>query len=148
MTCHEYILGLPKSSFGFFLKMFQKNPGASQVAPQVAHGKRIACQAGDQGSIHGSGRSSEERNDNLLQYSCLRNPMDEGVWQATVHGVTKSWTQLVTKQQQQQYITHYYIIISQYSTLYCVMSHYNMILSHYYEQRNTQFTSIHQDAVR
>ena len=31
MTCHEYILGLPKSSFGFFLKMLQKNLGASQV---------------------------------------------------------------------------------------------------------------------
>ena len=29
---------------------------------------------------------------NPLQYSCLENPMDGGVWQATVHGVTKSWT--------------------------------------------------------
>ena len=90
MTCHEYILGLPKSSFGFFLKMFQKNLGASQVA----HRKRTAYQAGDQGSIHGSGRSSEERNGNSFQYSCLRNPVDEGVWWATVHGVTKSRTQL------------------------------------------------------
>ena len=27
-----------------------------------------------------------------LQYSCLENPMDRGAWQATVHGVTKSWT--------------------------------------------------------
>ena len=30
----------------------------------------------------------------LLQYSCLENPMDRGAWQATVHGVAKSWTQL------------------------------------------------------
>ena len=30
----------------------------------------------------------------LLQYSCLENPMDRGVWWATVHGVAKSWTQL------------------------------------------------------
>ena len=33
-----------------------------------------------------------EGSDNLLQYSCLRNPMDKGVWQVTVHGVTKSRT--------------------------------------------------------
>ena len=35
-----------------------------------------------------------EGNGNPLQYSCLDNPMDREVWQATVHGVTKSWTQL------------------------------------------------------
>ena len=33
-------------------------------------------------------------NDNLFQYSCLENPMDRGVWQATVHGIAKSWTLL------------------------------------------------------
>ena len=31
-------------------------------------------------------------NGNPLQYSCLENPMDRGAWQATVHGVPKSWT--------------------------------------------------------
>ena len=31
----------------------------------------------------------EKENGNPLQYSCLENPMDRGVWQATVHGVTK-----------------------------------------------------------
>ena len=36
----------------------------------------------------------EEENDSLLQYSCLENPMDRGAWQATVHGVEKSWTRL------------------------------------------------------
>ena len=35
-----------------------------------------------------------EGNGNPLQYSCLENPMDRGAWQATVHGVTKSWTRL------------------------------------------------------
>ena len=35
-----------------------------------------------------------EENGNPLQYSCLRNPMDRGAWQAAVHGVAKSWTQL------------------------------------------------------
>ena len=41
-------------------------------------------------SIPGSGRSPGEGNGNPLQYSCLENPMDRGVWQATVHRVTKS----------------------------------------------------------
>ena len=39
--------------------------------------------------IHGLERSPGVGNDNP-QYSCLRNPMDRGVWRATVHGVTKS----------------------------------------------------------
>ena len=43
-------------------------------------------------SIPGLGRSSEEGNGNPLQYSCLGSSMDGGAWQATVHGVTKSWT--------------------------------------------------------
>ena len=42
----------------------------------------------------GSGRCPGEGNGFPLQYSCLKNPMDRGAWQATVHGVTKSWTQL------------------------------------------------------
>ena len=33
-------------------------------------------------------------NGNPLQYSCLENPMDREAWQATVHGVAKSWTRL------------------------------------------------------
>ena len=50
--------------------------------------------AGDLGSIPGSGRSSGEGNGNPLQYSCLQNPMDGGARWATVHGVTKSQTRL------------------------------------------------------
>ena len=52
--------------------------------------KESACKEGDPGSIPGSGRSPGEGNDNPFQYSCLKNPMDRGAWQATVHGVTKS----------------------------------------------------------
>ena len=48
----------------------------------------------DAGSIPESGRSLGVGNGNLLQYSCLGNPMDRGVWWATVHGVTKSLIQL------------------------------------------------------
>ena len=50
--------------------------------------------AGDMGSIPGSGRSPGEGNGNPLQYSCLGNSRDTGAWQATVHGVAKSQTQL------------------------------------------------------
>ena len=56
--------------------------------------KESACSVGDPGSIAGSGRSPGEGNGNPLQYSCLENPMDGGAWQATVHRVTKSQTQL------------------------------------------------------
>ena len=51
-------------------------------------GKEFSRQAGDVGSIPGSGRSSREGNGNPLQYSCLGNPTDRGVWWwATVLGV-------------------------------------------------------------
>ena len=62
--------------------------------PGGSEGKASACNVGDLGSIPGSGRSPGEGNGNLLQYSCLENSMDWGAWEATVHGVVKSWTQL------------------------------------------------------
>ena len=56
---------------------------------------REFCNAGDLCSIPGSGRSPGGRNGNSLQCSCLGDPMDRGAWRATVHGVTKSRTQLI-----------------------------------------------------
>ena len=53
-----------------------------------------ARNTGDLGLIPGSGIVPGEGNGYPLQYSCLENPMDRGVWQAAVHGVTKSQTQL------------------------------------------------------
>jgi len=53
-----------------------------------------AGDAGDWGLISGSGRSPAEKNGNPFQYSCLENPRDRGAWQATVHRVAKSQTQL------------------------------------------------------
>ena len=53
-----------------------------------------ACNAGDPGSVPGSGRSPGEGNGNPLQFSCLENLMDGEAWWATVHGVAKSRTQL------------------------------------------------------
>ena len=55
-------------------------------------GKESACNAGDLGSIPGSGRSAGEGIGYSLQYSGLENSMDRRAWQAIVHGVTKSWT--------------------------------------------------------
>jgi len=59
--------------------------------------KESVCNAGDPGSIPGSGRSPGEENGNPLQYSCLENPMDRGGWQATVHGVARVKHDLATK---------------------------------------------------
>ena len=69
---------------------------ASLVAQVV---NESACNPGDAGLTPGSGRPPGEGNGNLLQYSCLRNPMDRGVWQVTVYGVVKVRQDLVTKQQ-------------------------------------------------
>ena len=48
-------------------------------------GKESACNAGDPGSICGSGRFPREENDYPLQFSCLGNPMHRGAWQDTVN---------------------------------------------------------------
>ena len=62
--------------------------------PGGLDGKESTCSVGDRGLIPGLGRSPGERNGNQLQYSCLENPRDKGIWLATAHGVTKSWTRL------------------------------------------------------
>ena len=57
--------------------------------------KTLPANAGDvrdAGSIPGLGRFPGEGNGDLLQYSCLKNSMDRGAWQATDHGATKSQT--------------------------------------------------------
>ena len=59
-----------------------------------SEGKESACDAGDPDSIPGLGRSHGEGNGNPFQYSCLKNSMGRGAWQVTIHGITKSWTQL------------------------------------------------------
>jgi len=67
---------------------------ASQVALGVNNPLANAVDLRDTGSIPGSGRSPEGGNGNPLQFSCLENVMDKGAWQATVHWVTQSQTQL------------------------------------------------------
>ena len=56
--------------------------------------KNPPANVGDAGSIPGSGRSPGGGHDNTLQYSCLENLMDREAWQATIHRITKSHTQL------------------------------------------------------
>ena len=62
--------------------------------PDGSDDKESACNAGDLGLIPGLGRSHSEENSYPLQYSGLENSMDSRGWQAMVHGVAKSWTQL------------------------------------------------------
>ena len=52
--------------------------------------KNLTANVGDEDLIPESGRPPGEGNGNLLQYSCLGNPMDRGAWQVSVHGVPKS----------------------------------------------------------
>ena len=59
--------------------------------PGGSDGKMSACNAGDLGSVPGSGKSPGEGNGYPFQYSCLESSMDRGAWQAIVHGVIKSW---------------------------------------------------------
>ena len=75
---------------------FRDNNPVSPVTgfPGGSDGEESACNAGDASSISGSGISPRERNGNPFQYSCPENFMGRGVWQAAVHGVTKSQTQL------------------------------------------------------
>ena len=62
--------------------------------------KNLPADVGDTGDTHsipGSARDPGEGNRNQLQYSCLENPMDRGVWRAIVHGAAKSQIQLSTQ---------------------------------------------------
>ena len=65
-------------------------PGGSVVKNLPAN----TGNAGDTGSIPGSGRSPGGGNGNPLQYSCLEIPMNRGDWWVSVHGVAKSQTRL------------------------------------------------------
>ena len=59
--------------------------------------KPSAYNAGDPGSVPGSGRSAGEGNGNPFQYSCLGKPIDREAWRATVHGVERVGHNLATK---------------------------------------------------
>ena len=73
----------------FSLSMYKTHQGF----PGVSAIKNSPANAGDVGSIPGSGRTPGKGKGNPLEYSCLGNPMERGAWRAVVHVVTKSWTQ-------------------------------------------------------
>ena len=75
--------------------------------PGGSDSKESACNIGDPGSISELGRSPGEGNGNPLQYPCLGNPMVRGVWQATVHGVTRVRHDLATKDIHTHHIARY-----------------------------------------
>ena len=92
---------------------------ASQL---VLVAKNPPASAGDvrnMGSIPGSGRSPEGGYGNLVQYSCLENPMDRGAWWAAVHRIASSWTLL------KWLSMHTYVHIYRH-ILFCILSHYGL----------------------
>ena len=86
--CHIFLLFTLHSQD--FLKLL--NYKLSKGFPGGSDSKESARNAGDQGSIPGSGKATGGGNGNPPHYSCLKNAMDRRPWQATVHGVKKSWT--------------------------------------------------------
>ena len=78
--------------FCIFYNLYTPNflgASASQVVLVVKTPPANAGGVRDTGSIPGSGRSPGGGHGNPLQYSCLENPMDRGVWSATLHGVAE-----------------------------------------------------------
>ena len=75
----------------------QENLELPLIPPSASYGLPLWHSGKEQGkeqSIPGLGRTPGEGNGNPFQYSCLESSMDRGAWWATVHGVTKSQTQL------------------------------------------------------
>ena len=78
----ESVQGLNENLLGF--------PGGPSGKEPPANARDVR----DTGWIPGLGSSPGAGHSNPLEYSYLENPMDRRTWQATVHGNTKSWTQL------------------------------------------------------
>ena len=72
----------------------QTRLSSSSRLPWWLSSKESACNAENLSLVPGLGRSPGGGHGNPLQYSCLENPMDRGAWQAVVHWVSQSWTQL------------------------------------------------------
>ena len=95
---HRGYLKKPKQKSGYLVLAYDMILGF----PRSSFAKESACSAGDLGLIPELGRSSGERNGNPLQYSCLENPMDRGIWQAIVHGVTEVRHDIMTKERERE----------------------------------------------
>ena len=93
VRCLSVLIIICASIFQYF-KHHTYMCGYIQDFPDGSDSKESACNTGDMGSTPGLKRSPGEAKSYPLQYSCLDNSMGRGAWQAAVHGVTKSWTQL------------------------------------------------------
>ena len=83
--------------------------------PGGSDGQESACNAGDPGSIPGSGRAPGEGNGSPLQYSCLENPMDRGAWwlqSIRLQRVGHDWNDLECTHAHQPYTRCFSLIIS------------------------------------
>ena len=101
--------------------------------------KNPPANAADSSLIIVLGRSPGEGNGYLLQYSCLDNSIDRRVWRATVHGVTKSQTQLSNSQTQTHIYIHTYTHTYEYITyIYIHIYIYTNISIHIPTYINTQ----------
>ena len=78
----------------FVSSLLHSVTAAHRGFPGGSDGKEPTCHVGATGSIPRLGRFPGKGHGNPLQYPCLEKPIDRGAWWATVHGVTKSWTQL------------------------------------------------------
>ena len=86
-----YICSVVKSCLTIYIYIYSYILGF----PEGSDGKESAYNAGNPSLIPGSGRSSGGSHGNPPQYSCLENSINRGAWWATVHELTKSWTQLI-----------------------------------------------------
>ena len=77
----------------FYFDLLIHKIGASEVVLVVNNPPANAGDVEDMGLIPGSGRSPRGRHGSPLQYSCLENAMDRGVWWATVHSIAESDTE-------------------------------------------------------
>ena len=93
--------------------------------------RESACNAGDPGSIPGSGRCPGEGNGNPLQYSCLENLMDGGVWWATVHGVARVRHVLVSKPATSKLFTHSNACQTENLLVFCLLFRFNSLVKYH-----------------
>ena len=91
--------------------------------------KNLPVNARDSISTPGSGRSPREGNINPLQHSCLKNPMDRGAQQATVHMGPKNWTQLSNRAHVHIKHAHFYTIFLHSFGLFIIHSNCYQVLN-------------------
>ena len=135
MSCVFYYLD-PRKLF-HLINQWVSEWQASQVVLVVKNPPVNSGDAGDQGLIPGSGRSSTEGNRNPLQYSCLEISMHRRTWRATIHGIPKSQTQqYIWKTSPSLHTSLNYSILFKYSYTekYMKGSHEEIII-----QNNTDF---------